>query len=533
MGVPKIYLVLKKFSARQKYDLTLKKQQIHILKMLQPGQEVTISDLVKNIPSGAMRTRKAQTMSENVGRALRVAKEIGLVQEKLLTRQTLQEFRQLETIQMLKNSLNSSNLINSSDSEKLSKTFKSYTEDLWHFDNWLFGKTIKLVQEKPLESGGYDKTISEITIEGLEHFLELYRDVPSMKESTKFVRICLEYLHRDELKKYSWSKVNNIKFAIQSYFKYNLAPLEITFNAKNNFATIADEQREQFYLTMDELFRILTQGRPTPLQKAVILCKFQRGLDDATFADRFNHIIYDKLVEFFGTEQFERWDLTQCPMPLWLTRVKTSYYHLGFLDVDAIRAVQDYLRYRRQKGNPAIPGQPLFLTTKGKPVSRSWVLTTLPSLAKRAGVQKAVEFYKTGIKRNTKTSHEMRDLLKSIMVNQGIADWRCEMFIGHKVGDSYEKQAKLYPEDQKREYMKISKLINLFSRVSQKLNESDNAELLKFELSERKQEMKRIADEAVLDKLDASIDLRIQKITNEYLEKKLKELLDQKKHDDK
>ncbi|MBT6646042.1 MAG: hypothetical protein HOB51_00775, partial [Thaumarchaeota archaeon] len=41
----------------------------------------------------------------------------------------------------------------------------------------------------------------------------------------------------------------------------------------------------------------------------------------------------------------------------------------------------------------------------------------------------------------------------------------CELAIGHKIGDSYEKQDKLYPDKSRQEYMKASSKINIFSNI--------------------------------------------------------------------
>ncbi len=46
---------------------------------------------------------------------------------------------------------------------------------------------------------------------------------------------------------------------------------------------------------------MLKVGRPTLLDKAVVICKFQRGLDNSTFVDRFNFQAWEQLVDWFGT----------------------------------------------------------------------------------------------------------------------------------------------------------------------------------------------------------------------------------------
>jgi len=51
----------------------------------------------------------------------------------------------------------------------------------------------------------------------------------------------------------------------------------------------------------------------------------------------------------FGTEGYSNWDLKKCPVPIKLVRIKTNYLHIGFLDVDAIIAIQKYLTFRKKR----------------------------------------------------------------------------------------------------------------------------------------------------------------------------------------
>ena len=462
------YICIKKLDPQIK----ARKQFIQILSILEKNQEFTVADVIPKLPK--LRTTNQSTIEDNVTRAIRFGKSIGIIKEKQVHKITLKQFRALSTIVNLQKQLKKSRILNGSDSEKISGTFKAYSNELWHFSNWLATQMLNLEQEINLESGAYTKEIQEVKIDDLEHFLNLYKNAVSNKENTKFVRMCLDYLQQESFSKYSASKMNIIFSAIKAYFKTNLSSIDIPYNPKNSHIEILEENKQEVIMTLEDLFKILTQGRPSILQKAVIMSKFQRGLDDSTFADRFNYVIWDRLVEFFGSSEFESWNLSLCPMPLWLTRVKTGYYHLGFLDVDAIRIIQDYLRFMKVKKEKTFQShEPLFLTTKGKPVSTQWVSRLIPELAKRAGVQKILTYYKTNIKRNAKTSHELRDLLKSIMITQSMPTWLCEMCIGHRVADSYEKQAQLFPDKARNEYMKISKTINIFTKTSQKLNTAE------------------------------------------------------------
>ena len=219
----------------------------------------------------------------------------------------------------------------------------------------------------------------------------------------------------------------------------------------------------------------MQRGQPAPpLDNAVVLCKFQRGLDNTTMIDRFNFQVWEQLVNYFGSEIYESWDLKKCPVPIKLTRVKTNYTHTGYLDYDAIDAIQKYLKIRYTKtGEIMQVGQPLFLNSRNQPIGYFWISSVIPRLAKNAGIQKKI---KNGelTSRNEKTSHELRDLLKSTLVVNGVASYVCELAIGHKIGDSYEKMDKLYPDKSRIEYAKASIQLNIVSKMKSSISEDYN-----------------------------------------------------------
>ena len=195
--------------------------------------------------------------------------------------------------------------------------------------------------------------------------------------------------------------------------------------------------------------------------------------------------------------------MQKCPVPIKLTRIKTDYTHTGYLDVDAIVSIQDYLSYKydsfvtssRRKGidvnylpdksNFLKPEIPLFTTRENVPVSINWVSRAVPRLATKSGIQKIIKGNRKQ-KRTEKNGHELRDLLKSTLITCGTADYVCELAIGHKVGDSYSKQDLLYPEKSRSEYAKASSKINIFSKVSNLLDNDGDSEQYKMMYEELK-----------------------------------------------
>ncbi len=88
--------------------------------------------------------------------------------------------------------------------------------------------------------------------------------------------------------------------------------------------------------------------------------------------------------------------------------------------------------------------------------------------------------------------------------------------------DSYEKQDKLYPEKSRREYSKASELINIFSRVSNYLNNGDETSRLRDELQRAREEMDdgiAVKIEEYHQKLLAEVNDRVVERNSESLKR--------------
>ncbi len=124
-----------------------------------------------------------------------------------------------------------------------------------------------------------------------------------------------------------------------------------------------------------------------------------------------------------------------------LTRIKTGYLHTGFLDRDAVEALQGCPDWRREKtGEEMGPGMPIFVSSRGDPVRAKWISMQFSMLARRAGVQRVLVDRQLD-RRYKITAHEMRDLLKSTLIDCGCRADVADHVIGHMPRDSYEKQA--------------------------------------------------------------------------------------------
>lgn len=242
--------------------------------------------------------------------------------------------------------------------------------------------------------------------------------------------------------------------------------------------------------TVEDLMQLLTPGKPTVVEKAVVLCKFHAGLDNSTFTDRFNFKAFPQLVKWFGTDKHDMWDLEKCPVLINITRIKVGFPHVCCLDRDAISALQKALDWREKKtGSPMKIGQAMLLNSKLNPITNRWVSDLIPKLAERCSIQTKLKI-KAGHK-NEKTSHELRDLLKSTLTSCGVESYASNHLIGHIPRDSYEKESILYPMKVRAEFMKASGTLNIFTGFTRYINGDTEKEALSQELAELKQMLRQ------------------------------------------
>lgn len=321
------------------------------------------------------------------------------------------EFCNIPEVKYWQSQLHESNTIRNI--EKISGTKKAYLYPLLDFDNYL--------------RRNYTTTI-----------IELLKIDP--KIITKYAKTYLTTLTQ------SPSTIDRCRYAILSFYREHEVELNIRFTNKKTRLNITEDN----IMTLQDLLKMLSVPKIQLLEKAVFMCKFQRGLDSITFADRFNYDCFEQLCNYFGSTDHTIWDVRKCPVPIKIVRVKTNYLHTGFLDRDAITCLQDYLITR-----PVIDGI-LFRDSFGNPITRNWIGRRFMKLRKNAGLK------------NQFTSHELRDLLKSTLITCNTRYDVADHCIGHTPKDTYEKQHILYPDTMRAEYTKASKMINI---LSQKIKE--------------------------------------------------------------
>ena len=425
-----------------------------------------------------------------ISSAFKIAYELDMI-ERINNKAVPEWFKKLDTVSFWQSQLRGSKFKNPS-SVNTNTTKTQYLRQLWQFNKWMLEKTFTVNTLQTSNENSFVQKTEKREFKNIEELLRiLEQPFADQKNVTRIIKqYLLDQIH--EHKKASYMLI--IKNAIASYFEKNDYPLQINYNPKTSHSTEIDEQD----MSLSDLMEFLTTGKPSVTEKATFLCKFQRGLDVSTLVDRFNYEAWEQITKWFGSDDHNSWDLEKCPVPISLIRIKTDYKHLGFLDRDAIDILQKYLDYRKDKTKTNMQnGKPLFLNKFNRPISTAWMFESFSRIVKRAGIQKFVQI--NGRKYYNMDSHELRDLLKSTLIDSGCRIDVADHVIGHKPKDSYEKQAKLYPETLRKEYAKASKRLNIFTKFTSVVNGTDDSDELKLQLKEKLSELDRIKESRLDD----------------------------------
>jgi len=481
----KVYQVIQEYDPAQEYGVRVYPKEAKCLAILRKGQVLT----QKQFLDENSKFKSFKIYQRLVNLTFGTGEKIGVLKKIPAKATAFEEFCKQETVAYCIRQLRGCKFKNLKQTSNFSSTQKSYAYSLWRFSNWLEGRNFEYHQLLQTSGDSFQRKKTSIKLEGLEHFYKLFLE--SHNSDSEFAKVIKSFLLDPKFKEKRASTIANEQCAIRAYFDKNDSPINFKFDSKATHK-VTDQDDDQPNLNLDDLLKMLTIGRPTPAQKAIILCKFHRGLDTSTFVDRFNFQAWEQLVKWFGTEIHTKWDLDKCPVPIRLIRIKTDFSHVGFLERDAVKAMQDYLDIRTAKlGRRLEEGDPIFVTPKGEPISIQGLRRTFQRMAITSGIQRKLQSYNLREKYE-KDSHELRDLLKSILIDSGCRIDVADHCIGHSPKDSYEKQVELFPENIREEYQKASSKINIFSNISNNMKKSVSVQVLQNEVVSLREEVKRL-----------------------------------------
>ncbi len=462
------YQKIGNYNPDKKYDVYIPTQSKMVLNAIDLNETFTINQLIENPKiSKLFSDLSPKRFKRMVLDSIFSGKKINIIQNYLEKGIPFGEFITQSLIQDWISNLRGSKYnhkeAQTRSSYGLASTQYVYANMAWHFSNWLTDKSIK-VKKKITNVEGWSKEIEdEVALKDLSHFVKLYMEKTT--QGTNFSILIKKYLNDPTHKGKKKKTIIGIKGMIISLFEHFELDLSLHYNPKNKYQDTKKSILRKKQISIKDLALMLTKGNPTQLEIAIVLCLYNRGLDRSTMADRFNWEAWDQLVNAFGTDDFEKWDLTKCPIKIELERIKVDFEHTGFLERDAIEAIQVYLReIRIPKFGKIQDDEALFLTSHGKPIVDYWVSKIIPKLAKKAGIQKKLEGYERTIIYE-KTGHELRDLLNSVLTASGSKFFAVEESIGHMPKSNYDKSAELFAQELRTEYSKASKTLNIFSNI--------------------------------------------------------------------
>jgi len=484
--------ILENFDPKKDYHIPIRKQVHTILSELEKGQQYRLVELVEKYDGVITKNKNLNSTRQVFKHMMKIGKEIGIIKEVVDYAISFDNFCELDTVSYMRRQLKETKFKNPQAKTKHSGggTRRSYSLTLWHLNNWLHGKTLSISKIIPVDENLQKIDTVEIKLDTIEDLLQAFQE--SSNKGIEIIRIIKEYLmdpyqHSHKSKGY----MENILASIRAYFDRNESPIIISFNTSIDHEEISEMLSDRVStLSLNDLMELLTTGKPSIVEKGVIICKFQAGLDNSTFSDRFNFEAYPQIVKWFGSDIHDSWDLEKCPVIINVTRIKVGFPHVCCIDRDAIISLQKALDWRFKKtGDRMKIGQAMFLNTSLNPVTNRWVSELITKLAERSGIQKSFET-KAGIK-NEKVSHELRDLLKSTLNSCGVSAYASNHLIGHMPRDSYEKEAILYPNKIRAEYMKASSTLNIFTGFTKYISGDTERDALTHEVAELKNELRQ------------------------------------------
>ena len=315
------------------------------------------------------------------------------------------------------------------------KTKGPWLRRLFRYQEWLIGK-------------GYFGSVAEALEDCRRAATDgKYRHVDLMQEYLNSFRGSLYYK-------------DSIATIIRGFYKKNRAELpreKVTYD--RGMLIMAPSSTEE-YIRPAEVWRMVADGRVPVRDKAMIAIVLTMGLDESTFVHQFNYYAYPQIVKALGSD-WNAWDAKRAPVQVSLVRPKTQNRFYSFLPARALVLLRDWLNVRKETTGSEVAlrneggvevSDPLFVTTKGRPVDEAFVAKSILDASFKSGVQQR----KPGVKRYRIHGHEFRDTFRTTCKVAGMDQAVAEFFIGHSIDVlGYDKSPWVYPEHFRKQYQLV------------------------------------------------------------------------------
>ena len=474
-----------------------------ILRALEVGEIVTTTALHARIGERLGKSSTKDARMARLRKAMAFAAKAGIVSDATRPRSSPHgDFLRIPCVAEWIGMLNAPNTLHSKGRRGGTRSIYGYA--LYRFHEWVAGRTVAVTARVDCGNGTFREERRDVEVRGADHVLELALEGGEIGRDLS-VLIRQFFADLNSQRRYSSSVMMQTQSALKSFFTCHEIPyglqiprhmLRGTGSGNGGGGGGGAEEWECRDLRMSEFHGMLTTGRPTVRDRAVLLSKFHRGLDLSTLADRFNYTAFDQIAAHMGSDDPASWDLDKCPVPVTLTRVKTDYRHVGFLERDAVSAIADWIAERERLTGRALKrgdGQALYINQFGAPITAQWIGERFRRLAVRIGLCRQRE---GGGLSSTRHPHQLRHPLKSTLIDAGCRIDVADHVIGHSPKDAYERQSALYPDSLRQEYAKAAGRINIFANFEKAINGSGDICRLRAEAEAVRKRLREARAEA-------------------------------------
>lgn len=326
-GLKVQYEVIEAFDPEKKYEAHIQKRHREILtKFDTVGFVFSPSEFFSNNKKLMISNNRTDISAQSVlSVSIRVGTDLKILKKRTSNATVPDWFKELETVDYWTMQLRGSKMKNVKVGNR--GTVRSlYLQQLWNFNKWLVQQEPKIKKTQQIKENVFEQVEVVMKFKHVEELFELLtQPIPNR---TAVIKLIKKYLMDTELHK--GKKVNYIKVlksAILSYFDKNDQSISVSFDPKILY-TSSEEAEQQQEMSLADFMQILTLGKPDVLEKAVFVSKFHRGLDVSTLVDRFNFEVWPQLVEYFGSDDHNSWNLKKCPVITEHVRIKPTIHIL-------------------------------------------------------------------------------------------------------------------------------------------------------------------------------------------------------------
>ena len=469
-----------------------------ILQALEVGETVTTAVLYARIGGLLGESATKEGRMARLRKAMAFAAKAGIVSDATQPHSSPHDdFLRIPCVAQWIGMLNAPNTLHSK--SRWGGTRSIYGYALHRFHEWVAGRTVAVTTRVDCGDGTFREERRDVEVRGADHVLDLALEGGGIGRDLSIL-IRQFFADLNSQRRYSASVMMQTQSALKSFFtcheiQYGLQiPRHMLRGTGRGNGSGGGgggaEEWENRDLSMSEFHSMLTDGKSTVRDKAVLLSKFHRGLDLSTMADRFNYTAFDQIAAHMGSDDPASWDLDKCPVPVTLTRVKTDYKHVGFLERDAVSAIASWIAKRERLTGKKLSrgdGQALYVNQFGAPITAQWIGERFRRLAVEIGLCRQRE---GGGLSSTRHSHQLRHLLKSTLIDAGCRIDVADHVIGHAPKDAYERQSALYPDSLRREYAKAAAKINVITNFKTSIDGSDDIHRMRAEVKADRKKLK-------------------------------------------